>query len=116
MTRAVKQYAFNGLAGCVTQFRSRATKTLVGIYHGEQSGMEGDPESPFVSVCEAHNTLVGHGSLRLARLFRDPTNWCDDCREANGIERGDFGELPEKSDDDPVVDQHHDSRRMGGES
>lgn len=81
MTRRVKQYGFNGLAGCVTQFRSRATGTLVGLYHGEQSGMECDPEYPYVTVCEEHHTLVCHATLADARRCRDPRDFCDDCRE-----------------------------------
>lgn len=77
----VKQYEFNGLSGCVTQFRSRATRTLVGIYHGVQSGIESDPDYPWVSVCEEHHTCVCHATLANARLVRDPTDFCDDCRE-----------------------------------
>jgi hypothetical protein len=80
----VREYGFNNLAGCVSQSRSRITGTLVGIYHGEQSGMESDPDVPWVTVCEAHNTLVGHPSLRLARHHApDPTGWCQDCQAAN---------------------------------
>ena len=78
-----KRYAFNDLAGCVVQRISRKTKTLVGLYSSEQSGMEIDPEWPWSTVCEEHNTLVSHGSLAAARAtLPDPTNWCDECREA----------------------------------
>lgn len=77
---ARKEYAFNGLAGCVTQFRSRQTGTLVGVYASEQAGMEDDPECTWASVCEEHNTLVSHRTLALALSFRDPRDWCDCCR------------------------------------
>lgn len=79
--KAMKQYEYNGLSGCVTQFRSRATATLVGIYHGAQCGHEDDPEFPWLSVCEEHHTLVRHRTLASARLTRDPTEFCDDCRD-----------------------------------
>lgn len=43
-----QRYAHNGLAGCVQQRRARQTRTLVGVYHGEQAGMEPDSESPWI--------------------------------------------------------------------
>jgi hypothetical protein len=78
--RSTKEYSFNGFAGCVIQFKSRATKTLVGIYHGYQSGIEADPEYPWVSVCEVHHTCVAHTTLTDAHRTRDPREFCDDCR------------------------------------
>jgi hypothetical protein len=80
MTRQAKQYGFDGLAGCVARWRSRATGTLVGLYHGEQSGIECDPELPWVTVCEEHHTLVSHPTLVDGRRTRDPREFCDDCR------------------------------------
>lgn len=78
----MRQYSFKGLAGCVTQTKSRRTGTLVGIYHGLQSGLEADPECPWVTVCEAHGCLVSHGSLRLAKMSAPaPDDWCEDCRK-----------------------------------
>ena len=79
--RATRQYSHAGLAGCVTRFRSRVTKTIVGIYRAEQAGIEQDPEIPWVTVCEEHSTLVGHATLALARSCRSPTDFCDECRE-----------------------------------
>lgn len=77
-----KQYSFNGLAGCVAQMKVRQTDTLVGIYHGPQAGMEEDPSIPWQTVCEVHNTLVGHPTLALARSHAsDPKGWCEECRE-----------------------------------
>ena len=78
----MRAYSFNDLAGCVEQRRARETGTLVGLYHGEQSGMEDDPEHPCVTVCEAHHTLVAHPTLALARSHMPaPTGWCEECRE-----------------------------------
>lgn len=80
--RIRKQYHFAGLAGCVVQNISKKTGTLTGLYASLQSGMESDPELPWVTVCEPHNTLVGHPTMDAARYtLPDPTNWCDDCRE-----------------------------------
>jgi hypothetical protein len=79
--RQVKEYDFNGLAGCVSQRKSRITKTLVGVYHGVQSGMEEDPENPWITVCEVHHNCVCHPTLALAKDHAvDPTGWCEECR------------------------------------
>ena len=76
-----KQYGAHGLAGCVQITKSRATGLRLGIYHGEQSGLEcGDRENPWVTVCEEHGTLVGHPTLRLALRTRSGEEFCDDCR------------------------------------
>lgn len=77
-----KQYAFKGLEGCVVQSRARTTGTLVGLYHGQQSGIEMDPETPWVTVCEEHGSCVCHETLALAKSWlADPAGWCEDCRE-----------------------------------
>lgn len=81
--KTYKEYGFNGLAGCVTQHRSRKTGVLVGLYQADQAGMESDPESPWATVCEAHNTLVCHASLSAAKNnMSDTTMWCEQCQEA----------------------------------
>lgn len=78
----VRTYNHNGLEGCVSQRRSRITKTVVGVYHSGQSGLESDPEIPWITLCEDHGYLVGHPTLALAREWAaDPTGWCDECRE-----------------------------------
>jgi len=79
MSKAPKQYNHNGLSGCVKQFRSRATRTLVGIYHGEQAGLDSDCQ--WLSVCEEHHTCVQQATLASALLTRDPREFCDACRE-----------------------------------
>lgn len=80
--RSVRNYSFGGLAGCVAQSRARQTGLLVGVYHGVQSGLECDPELPWVTVCEHHHTLVGHPSLKLALAHStDPAGWCEDCAD-----------------------------------
>lgn len=80
-SRTPKQYNFNGLSGCVVQRVARKTGSIVGVYHGVQSGMENDPETPWVTVCEVHGNLVGHPSLRQAMGWAaDPEMFCEDCR------------------------------------
>jgi len=76
------QYAFNGLAGCVTQSRSRLTGTLVGLYNAEQAGLDATA-GDWATVCEGHSTVVYHATLATARRsLPDPSGWCDCCREA----------------------------------
>lgn len=76
----MKEYDFNGLAGCVSQRKAQTTGTLVGVYHGAQSGMEMDPEYPWITVCEVHANCVSHSTLALAKSHAaDPEGWCEDC-------------------------------------
>lgn len=77
---SVKQYSYRGLAGCVRITRCRATGTEIGVYHSVQAGMETDPELPWMTVCEAHGTLVGHATRARALQTRSPEEFCDDCR------------------------------------
>lgn len=83
-----RSYSFDGYAGCVTRFKSRATGTLVGLYASDEAGMECDPEFPWTTVCEAHNALVSHASLSLAMQARDPSMWCEECQSAQEREDG----------------------------
>ena len=77
----ITAYSHNGLAGCVQQRIAQQTKSLVGVYHAEQAGMESDPSIPWATVCEKHGNLVCHPTLRLARYHAvDPKGWCEDCR------------------------------------
>lgn len=81
MRKSARVYAHNGFDGCVTQFVSRATGTVMGVYHGAQAGMECDEALPWSIVCERHNTLVSVETLSIAHKIRDPREFCDDCRE-----------------------------------
>jgi hypothetical protein len=78
----VKLYSYNGLKGCVQQFRARATGTLLGLYHAEQAGIAAEAGSPWATVCEEHSTMVLHSSLAQARKVHNPRAFCDACREA----------------------------------
>jgi hypothetical protein len=78
--RRPKQYGVNGLAGCVTQRKTRKG-IFVGLYHAEQAELDIDPESRWVTVCEEHGSILAHPSLRLAHEWLPrPEEWCEDCR------------------------------------
>ena len=63
------------------QTTARVTGTLVGVYHGDQSGLEGDPEHPWITVCEVHSACISSPTLALAKsAATDPAGWCEDCR------------------------------------
>lgn len=80
MAKRAKQYGHNGLAGCVTQRRTRKG-ILVGLYHAEQAEIDSDPESKWVTVCEGHGTMLTHPTLALARdWLAHPEEWCEECR------------------------------------
>jgi hypothetical protein len=85
--RFSKFYNHNGLSGCVNQWTARDTKTLIGLYHGVQAGMEVVQDALWCVVCEVHHTLVGHASLVEARRTRSPRDFCDECRDNEDRER-----------------------------
>lgn len=76
-----KQYAAHGLTGCVQQRRARSTGLLVGVYQSAQSGIESDPDLPWVTVCEEHGSCVCHKTLADAKGWASvPEQWCEACR------------------------------------
>jgi hypothetical protein len=63
--------------------RARSTGTLVGLYHAAEAGIDNDPENPWVTVCEEHNTFVSHQTRKHAEGFLShPYEWCELCRQA----------------------------------
>jgi len=77
----MKQYDYNGLAGCVEQRRNQKTHFVVGVYNCVQAGMEDDPATPWATVCEEHHTICCHSSLATARHHAGaPEGWCEACR------------------------------------
>jgi hypothetical protein len=81
----MKQYEFNGLAGCVVQRRARQTGLFVGIYHNEQAGLDDDEgRAPWSTVCESHGHVISHETLALAKFHAaDPKGWCQQCGEGD---------------------------------
>ncbi len=77
-----RAYGANGVTGLVRRTRARSTSHLVGLYHAQQSGIEMDPETPWVTVCEEHGSCVCHQSLALARQWTaEPETWCEKCQK-----------------------------------
>lgn len=76
-----REYAFDGLAGCVERRRNRTTGLLVGLYHNGQAGFDDDDgRAPWSTVCEEHGHIVSHDTLALARThLADPAGWCEQC-------------------------------------
>ena len=76
----MKRYCLNGYLGLVEQRKNRITGFKVGLYHGVQSGLEGDPETPWIVVCEEHSNCLSVTSLGIARSHMSVPEWCEDCR------------------------------------
>lgn len=81
----MKRYSHAGLAGCVQQTKARSSGTLIGVYAAEQAGIDADTETPWVTVCEPHSSMVTSSTLALAKASaRAPHDWCMACQEAHG--------------------------------
>ncbi|WP_432262819.1 hypothetical protein [Cupriavidus sp. TMH.W2] len=71
-------YAFNGLAGCVTQRRAGAV--LVGLYAAGPAGLDAS-DGQWATVCETHGAICNHRLRQTAeRQLADPAGWCEACR------------------------------------
>lgn len=89
MSGRVKEYSAKGFAESVHIRRAQSTWTMVGVYHGLQSGIENNPETPWVTVCEKHSACVCHRTLAAAKLHAaDPAGWCEDCATALATTQG----------------------------
>ena len=74
-----RAYALHGYLGLVEQRRARSTGTLVGLYQGEQAGMDTDG-GLWQTVCEVHGGIASHVTLALARWhMASPEGWCEEC-------------------------------------
>lgn len=79
----MKFYYYLARPGCVEVRTARETKRPVGVYNGDQAGMDTDGGA-WSTVCEDHGSVCSHATLRLARLgAARPTEWCEDCREGD---------------------------------
>lgn len=105
---AVREYATNGLRGCVSQQRSRQTGYLVGIYHGPQAGIDDDDgRAPWSTVCEEHGSVICHVSLSLARAHAGvPLEWCEPCRiERDGRQFSAYFDVADELDGGLTLDE-----------
>jgi hypothetical protein len=60
--------------------RNRKTGFVVGLYESAASGIESDPDLPYMTLCEEHSNLVCHETRRLAASFvAVPWEWCAEC-------------------------------------
>lgn len=101
----MKEYFAKGLAGCVTQRRSRITGHLVGLYHADQADLDSSG-GPWATICEEHGHVVNHPTLAHARShLGDPTGWCEVC---NGSEPPPDRQVC--ADDDGQDDSKRDAR------
>jgi hypothetical protein len=72
-------------AGLIYWRRSRATGTQVGVYNGEEAGLDTDGgECPWTTVCENHGGVCSHPTRALAIAHAPhPDQWCPTCQEKN---------------------------------
>lgn len=67
-------------SGCLA-LRTTRKGVPVGLYRSREAGIESDPDYPYTTVCEAHNTCVCHETRRSAeQALSHPESWCDQCR------------------------------------
>lgn len=57
---------------------------LAVVLHGLDSGIESDPENPWVVLCDDHSTIVSARTLADAKVIGQVggTLWCESCRAA----------------------------------
>lgn len=87
----MKSYGAYGFAGCVQIRRNRETGTRVGVYNGEQAGLDTDDgRTPWSTICEDHGSICSHPTLALARDHAaEPSGWCEDCQAETDLASGD---------------------------
>lgn len=81
MARIVRNYRAYQCKGLVERRRNRITKSVIGVYHAEQAGLEAIPQDPWATVCETHSSVLRSATLRLARRSMTYTDWCNECAE-----------------------------------
>lgn len=80
----MKDYAYNGLSGCVVQCMSLAG-VPVGLYHARQAQFD-EVGGPWVTVCEKHGTRTNHATLELAQGHLFLVDWCEACQFAYRVD------------------------------
>lgn len=66
-------------AGLRYYAKARTTGTHVGVYDGEEAGMDTDG-GRWQTVCEEHGSVISHDTLELARQHApQPEEWCEVC-------------------------------------
>ena len=76
---AARRAAWPANAGLIDYRKVRSTGTHVGIYDGEQSGMD-TSGGRWQTVCEEHSTIISHTTRKLAFWHAPcPEEWCERC-------------------------------------
>jgi hypothetical protein len=68
-------------AGAVECRRNRKTGTIMTLYRADEAGLETDPDTPWCTVCQNHNTLICSSSRKLARMAMAWPDWCEECQD-----------------------------------
>lgn len=75
---------FNDCAGYVASRKNTITGIHNVIYIASEQGV--DAEHKYITVCEAHHTMVSIPNIPQARIaMKDATSFCESCRQLSGI-------------------------------
>ncbi len=70
---------FNDRAGYVASKINPLTDISNVIYIASEQGIDSDKK--YITVCEAHHTMVSSASIPLARIdMKDASKWCETCK------------------------------------
>ncbi len=69
-------------AGLVDWRRNKQTGTQIGLYNGDEAGMDTcEGTEPWTTVCEEHHEVCAHDTRQRASEFMAvPAEWCSGCR------------------------------------
>ena len=74
-----KRKPFNDCAGYVASKKNPLTGSSNVIYVATEQGI--DVNQKYVTVCEAHKTMVSSSSVPKARIdMKDASQWCETCK------------------------------------
>lgn len=68
-----RSYNSRGVAGLVTRVGDMS------IYVAAQAGIDADPETPWVAVCEKHGSMMPCATRKQARATIEEPEWCEEC-------------------------------------
>lgn len=61
---------------------SQTTGTMVVVLRAADAGIDDDPDYPWATLCDDHDSVCLHRTLAVARDFAPtPDAWCQGCRE-----------------------------------
>lgn len=96
---ASKRKPFNDRAGYVASRKNALTNIHNVIYIASEQGI--DVGDKYVTVCEAHGTMIGSPNIPTARIdMKDASQWCGVCRSLlsnisdDSEDEGEYDRLP----------------------